>query len=537
MSEPSIPEVREQILVPTDKVTKTFKAHMEPSNKRIIFSAPFGAGKSFFLEQFFQNQPDLLSIRLHPIDYAVANNEDIFELMKHDIIEALMENYGEQLDLKKEDFSKLLLLQEFIRNRMDVSAIGKAIFNTIIPNGENVNKVVDEVKKLKESFNEFSAEVSEDQGERLIEYLAELKTRKGSIRENDAITQIIKDYVQRIRSANDGKRFVFILDDLDRLDPEHLFRLFNVFTAHQDSRTDQNKFDFDHVIFVCDIKNIHHMFRHKYGKEVDFSGYIDKFYSSHIFNFDFKEYLKGTVKKHLAAKYEFSRLELDGLPSHLHDSYDFKNKPKANDWGNFLEFFIGLFIQYDFVKIRSFQRFQTYHIPVYEFSPLKSRNFQAYNYPFLVLIATVQQFFPRLNELEGALEFLSSQYPADYNTPDNRYYYENEYAERTLIELCIPFLMPAEDAFGSQREENEKTFRFANESGELMEFTYDLGWNNNIRLRQIQKLQETEELKFEIDPSQGYHTVLVPVAIKQPNPYWFLLCAFKSCRKLEFLRD
>ncbi|HJD91473.1 MAG TPA: hypothetical protein K8V80_02310, partial [Bacteroides coprosuis] len=58
-------------------------------------------------------------------------------------------------------------------------------------------------------------------------------------------------------------------------------------SAHDDSLTPgKNKFGFDKIILVCDIDNIKNIYRHRYGAEVDFSGYIDKFYSSTIYYFD-----------------------------------------------------------------------------------------------------------------------------------------------------------------------------------------------------------------------------------------------------------
>lgn len=126
-----------------------------------------------------------------------------------------------------------------------------------------------------------------------MKYLVSHRLKKGSVREDgDYITILIQDLISRIKAVKENKPFIFILDDLDRLDPEHVFRLFNVFTAHHDSKTDKNKFNFDQVIFVCDVRNIHYMFQHKYGTHTDFQGYIDKFYSSHIFIFDFKAYIK-----------------------------------------------------------------------------------------------------------------------------------------------------------------------------------------------------------------------------------------------------
>jgi hypothetical protein len=46
-----------------------------------------------------------------------------------------------------------------------------------------------------------------------------------------------------------------------------------------------NKFGFDRVILVCDIQNIRNIFKHRYEADVDFNGYIDKFYSTDIFHF------------------------------------------------------------------------------------------------------------------------------------------------------------------------------------------------------------------------------------------------------------
>jgi hypothetical protein len=76
-----------------------------------------------------------------------------------------------------------------------------------------------------------------------------------------------------------------IIDDFDRLDPEHVFRILNIFSAHIDLNEATNKFGFDKIIFSLDINNIAEMYAHRYGKDVDFLGYIEKFYSVDIFKF------------------------------------------------------------------------------------------------------------------------------------------------------------------------------------------------------------------------------------------------------------
>lgn len=531
------------IIIPVNKVSASFGTHLgQPNNKRILFSAPFGAGKSFFLNEYFEGNEEILSIRLHPVDYSVANNEDIFELMKHDIINALIEKYGDSLKLDKSDFSDLLLAQEFIRNRMDFSGIGKAIVSAFIPHGEEIVKVGEEIQKLKEGFDDFKTEINADQEKEIKAYLSELKSKKGSIRENDAITVIIKDYIKRIKEANENKPFVFILDDLDRLDPEHLFRLFNVFTAHHDSKTDSNKFDFDQLIFVCDVKNIHHMFRHKYGKKVDFSGYIDKFYSSHIFYFDFKAFLKSSVKKILMSKYDFDKEQKDMAEAYLYKRYDFKSTTNASNWGDILNHLIGEFIDHDLIKIRSFERFQCYCIPSYEFEYKSGRKLRADNYYYLVLTYLLQQFFPRHYEYEKALEVLSNNYDADYEPIiGNAHWHDDEMVNSGLIQIAIPFLMESEIIFGNRLEPTDDSyFEFQNEKGQLLEIHYSLSYDGVIKYKstKIAQVSEPEETKVEETrtPAKEPKTVPQSISIKRPNPYWFLLSAFKICQKRGFLK-
>lgn len=524
----------EKIIVPNKNIDHGFKVHLSHAgNKRVLFSAPFGAGKSYFLEDFFKNDGDFLSIRLHPIDYSVASNEDIFELLKHDIINALIEKYNESLDLKKEDFSNLLMAQEFIRNKMDFTGIGKAIFTALVPHGESIAKVGEELKKLNDDFNDFKAEINPDQEKIIKAYLADLKAKKGSIRENDAITGMIKDFVKRIKTANDNKPFIFILDDLDRLDPEHLFRLFNVFTAHHDSKSDSNKFDFDQLIFVCDVRNIHHMFKHKYGKKVDFSGYIDKFYSSHIFYFDFRQYFKDFVKKLILTKYDFGQEFTDLIPAYIHKRHDFKDVSDAKDGFIILNHIINGLIDLDYIKIRSFERFQSYRMPNYKFDYGNNREVQAYDYYYLVYTSILQQFFPRLHEYEEAITALSKKYIGDYEEQENKYYYTDDSVESWIIRISLPFFMPQHLAFGRIQEQQNSSFEYPNESGDLVEIHYSVTYEGRIDYLYMKAIHE---LEIEVETAEPPKPVK-DLYIKRPNPYWFFLEAFRLCIKKGFLRN
>ena len=106
---------------------------------------------------------------------------------------------------------------------------------------------------------------------------------RGSIFEDDFISQMIRLGLNKVISQN--QQNILIVDDLDRLDPEHNFRILNILSVHQDFSKEENKFGFSKIIIVCDLDNIRNIYEHKYGEKVDFKGYIEKFYSTSVFTF------------------------------------------------------------------------------------------------------------------------------------------------------------------------------------------------------------------------------------------------------------
>src|SRR5688572_28632876 len=74
-------------------ILEEFLDHLSiKGNSRIIFSGPFGTGKTRFLNDFFGLQKDKFQpIYLFPVHYSVAPNYDIFELIKYDILFQLLE--------------------------------------------------------------------------------------------------------------------------------------------------------------------------------------------------------------------------------------------------------------------------------------------------------------------------------------------------------------------------------------------------------------------------------------------------------------
>jgi hypothetical protein len=116
--------------------------------------------------------------------------------------------------------------------------------------------------------------------------------------------------VQLKSEGDNSKKVLLIIDDIDRIDPEHIFRILNVFAAHFDSpdyQTSENKFGLDKIIISCDINNIKNIFHHKYGTFVDFNGYIDKFCSKEVFYFDIRLHVSNSVSDFL------STINLEGV--------------------------------------------------------------------------------------------------------------------------------------------------------------------------------------------------------------------------------
>ena len=266
-----------------------FLEHIKGDSKRILFSGPFGTGKSTFLKEFFQKNEEFICLSVYPINYAVASNEDVFELIKFDLLIEIVGKYSKLIKFEKEDFTVLLSSQVFMMQRMKFLPIVSAIIGL----SEKVGKPAIELLKALDStisdFNKFKKDLEIDEKKLLHDYLEEAENKKGSSYEMDDISRLIFMLIATIKkSLNEVKssQSVLVIDDLDRLDPEHIFRLFNVFSAHYDTVTEKNKFGFDKVVFVCDINNVRKIFHHRYGQDVDFSGYIDKFYSQNVFHFD-----------------------------------------------------------------------------------------------------------------------------------------------------------------------------------------------------------------------------------------------------------
>lgn len=330
------------------------------NSERVIFSAPFGSGKTHFLNEFFQNSEyskHYLPIHLHPVNYSVAQNEDIFELIKFDILFEILNNHS--ASIQNEEISEWLIALGYAKENplaifSDlVNIAGKVGFD--LAGFSSLEKIATTVSKHLKDYQQFKEGKLE--GEAIQRFIKSMQEKTGSIRErNDKTNQLIKTLLSRLKNNTNASYSVLVIDDLDRIDPDHIFRILNVFAAHfdvvqfenqeEDSGTEtktDNKFGFDKVILSCDINNIRRIFANRYGQDVDFSGYVDKFYTKEVFEYDIKRLIR------LESEKLINNLKiLDDPTTDIPNYYYLKNP-------NIIEYsysFLTTLIEYDELNIR-----------------------------------------------------------------------------------------------------------------------------------------------------------------------------------------
>ena len=109
-----------------------------------------------------------------------------------------------------------------------------------------------------------------------------------------------------------AKKTVLIFEDLDRLDPQHLFRILNVLSAHIDDTSNPdkvcNKFGFDNIVLVMDYETTEHIFHHFYGVAANYSGYMSKFLACEPFRYSFRSYLEHDLISQLKRSFSINEM-------------------------------------------------------------------------------------------------------------------------------------------------------------------------------------------------------------------------------------
>lgn len=306
-------------LIPIENELKAFKEHLD-INERTIFSAKFGDGKTFFLNEFKKEYSDenkkkvdkkekYYFITLCPVNYSVAENQDIFEYIKRDIL--------------------LQLAIDEKLNPVDFDAIATSIFTwenlkevicfliSCLPEGKILNKILEKgeifIKKYKDKQTTFQ------------KYESWFASQKGGLYEHDGYTELIIETLKYIKSS--GYKTVLIIEDLDRIDPAHLFRILNVLGAHIDEHIykdseNTNKFGFDNIITVFDYNTTENIFHHFYGKDANYKGYINKFTSHQPFYYSIDEIAREYLYKVIFEKCCIHKESIRHISKQINDKLD-----------------------------------------------------------------------------------------------------------------------------------------------------------------------------------------------------------------------
>ncbi len=300
--------MKNDVLISTDSYLLDFKKYLD-NNHRSILSARFGDGKSFFLSQFIQQyKDDYLFIPIYPVNYQVADNKDIFEYIKRDILIRLLGEDNIIIDDTVIGTSNLLFAY-FNNNKCDTVLDLLSIIPDINVYGVDlkIGNVFEKIENIKNKFLDFKKHFKNEK-EQSEDFVNLFKEKEGSIYEYDTLSQLICDLIINYRK-NNKQEVVLIIEDLDRIDPSQVFRILNIFSAHFDrynqsieevSKTfGKNKFCFDKIISVCDFNNLQSIYEHLYGKNTDFNGYISKFTSSYPFRYNLRDNFKNYLLNNL----------------------------------------------------------------------------------------------------------------------------------------------------------------------------------------------------------------------------------------------
>lgn len=289
----------EEDYIPIDNAIRSFGMHLK-SHPRTILSAGFGEGKTFFLHQCKKILSDCVFLTLYPVNYQVAANEDIFDLIKRDLLFQLFVN-----DILEPSYemSQRMAISFFLSNPANYwEWVIDAVSSLDYPESIAMKAIGGTTKVLKNAYDCFKNFCKKNGIAEPNKKCLELweKVEEKGIYENDVVTRVICDSIKSWKENNTGKRLVLLVEDLDRIDPAHLFRILNILSAHIDysykfsfSPSSEtivgNKFGVDNIVCVLDYNNLISIFRHFYGEYTSWEGYISKFSTKGYFEYSLSE--------------------------------------------------------------------------------------------------------------------------------------------------------------------------------------------------------------------------------------------------------
>lgn len=319
--------------IPVEPAIQRFSEHLL-CHPRTILSAKYGDGKSYFLDSFINDEnvkKKYQFIKIYPVNYQVLENQDIFDVVKYDILLQLGLNdmLDEAVEISARDafffcikskgldlVGSLFDVAGSIEGSPKVKAIGKI--------GSAATKLV---TCIKEALTDYKEYIRGELGiiDKYIGGIDEI-----SIYEEDPVTKIIQNGIAawREKEGNKDKRVVLLLEDMDRVDPAHLFRVLNIFSAHMDysyryqvspgQSLIGNKFGFDNVVLVIHYDNLKSIFHHFYGEKTCFEGYIHKFANKGRFDYSLKAETNSYYYRYLQ---NLTGISLESLKQVLSEEY------------------------------------------------------------------------------------------------------------------------------------------------------------------------------------------------------------------------
>lgn len=476
-----------EIRIDNKLIFKDFNEHINiEGNDRILFSAPFGTGKSTFLTEYFDENIDkYFCFNLYPVNYSVSQNEDIFELIKFDLLLQLMGNYRDKINLQNEDFSNILSFQALFLKEIKLTPILLALLEEGGKIGKSAKILIDEVKK---QYDNYKKQFNDE--EKFIEqYLEQIENKVGNANEMDAYSTIILNLLKRLKNEFSDKKSVLIIDDLDRLDPEHIFRLFNIFSLNFGKEEILNKFGFDKIIFVCDIENIRNIYAHKYGENVDFKGYIDKFYSYEPYVFENELLVKQKIENILE----------------LSNSIIF-NDLKDNDYQLFhsLKAILMILLNKKYINLRTLISKKEILLLERSFSNNGLYQENSLDFKIVVLFNILKNYLGTFNFLDKVLENLSKDNKITSLTSIHNGFNHSNY-QRTIFyvySLCLPFLFEYDNGQQILVESNNNRFVIKfNEFNVFIHYENAFGVNNDyLRVIKVTELVNIDSKEVSLEP-------------------------------------
>jgi hypothetical protein len=458
--------------------TLDFESHFKSnSNIKIFFSAKYGQGKTSFLEHYFTARKEQYEVfTIYPVNYAVSANDDIFRYIK---MEILFQLFGKNIEFEKIEYTNSEVLPFYIVNK---PAKVIAPFLKYIPKiGKEVKHIYDALFQLHESLLKYKISMEVDEKKEAMQFIENLYEKEGSIFEDNFYTQLIRQKLIELKQKNTREN-VLVIEDLDRIDPEHIFRILNVFAAHFDSNDyrerNYNKFEFDKIILVADYNNIQHIFEHKFGPKVDFTGYINKYYSNGVFFFNNKLEVKKLIS-------EICKFTIERNPVH---AYDLELILK-----DFLT--IDLISLRDIIQLKKITQIQDKLFP----SEPKTKNIRkgAYNYYFYFKIINLLECMFTIDQIILLFETCS-----DYDFIDSGY---KNYAPQ----ICYALPILIED----YHIENDKDY-ILNYNGKELIFCVETGFGQLASYKAIDI--RIGDSKFDLNQfgAKGFYSLLKLVAEK-----------------------